>query len=567
MSVVTTNSSGLTHSELFDLSSGKMKEIIVIALTSKTRGPSQPYNFLIDHITKITKSHLKNWLGGLKQCVSMLSEKNHKELLFALWQFDWFREERETIIAYKNFLFHLVAAQNSFISTCFLVVGKAFIIPDHKMSIASPVTHRPEEIVDLIHSILEGLLQLVPNSRFLLVQNLRQLFPQNSSTDIKNHKHRFYVENILCITLYCPSLQEPILELIVEKLIQIDANIIGFSQEEQDIFPHDEQVQEEQQRELLANILDDLMETTFKYLKKQVQVEETKVRIFEFFLEKIFHTKIISSQKLKYVQFLVFYLTHFKPSPPSSFPEDFMDYLFKKFINKSAHYSERQISLDYLASYICRASFVPINVVSFILTALVTELHCYLDTPDKVMAPILEDHLIFYIICQAVFYIITYLSNALLENGGYEYLLRLQLERFIISPLNPLKFCCRSVAEAFATVVDKLNLMSISCEELIEQNKQTKFNFDDRNPLGTHFPFDPIYLDLPQSFQHIEPFYNSKPDQWNEDEDQQIDREKSESASETSMSYEHESSLDMSIGKQSQMSYNNGSFGSYFSPN
>jgi RNA polymerase I-specific transcription initiation factor RRN3 len=212
---------------------------------------------------------------------------------------------------------------------------------------------------------------------------------------------------------------------------------------------------------------------------------------------------------------------------------------------------------------------MPVNTVHNILVALVQQAHTYLDLTQS-LSPNIEAHTVFYAVCQAIFYIITYLSNKLLDNGGYEYLVSLQLDRLVTCRLNPLKFCCASVADAFANVVDNLGVVSISCMDLVERNRSVKFslNFDEQNPLRSYFPFDPLFQDLPLTGHFIDPFYNRSPDQWFEDDDDHTDRETSrESMSEASASVGASISFEARIGSldfSSSARFSQGSVGSSY---
>jgi len=74
-----------------------------------------------------------------------------------------------------------------------------------------------------LHNTLKRILEIIPDSVNNIANNLKLLYP-HKSTD--GAVQKFFLENIIEITNYCPILLEFMIGLIIDRLIQIDVDIV-----------------------------------------------------------------------------------------------------------------------------------------------------------------------------------------------------------------------------------------------------------------------------------------------------------------------------------------------------
>ena len=120
-------------------------------------------------------------------------------------------------------------------------------------------------------------------------------------------------------------------------------------------------------------------------------------------------------------------------------------------------------------------------------------------------------HLVFYAICQAIFYIIAFRSRQLTRNHrNLEFLVQLDLWPVVKHPLNPLNVCLPAIATIFDSVTTKYQILF--CHTILVDNASrcltTVYANEQHRPedaLESIFPFDP-YL-LKKSGKRIHPMY------------------------------------------------------------
>lgn len=165
----------------------------------------------------------------------------------------------------------------------------------------------------------------------------------------------------------------------------------------------------------------------------------------------------------------------------------------------------RQASVGYLASFLARAKFISMNLIKSLLKAMSNWAHNYLHKSDG--SATLKAHLVFYSVCQAIFYVIAFRSRELTADRVSLLALQgMQLQGLVTSHLNPLRVCLPAVATTFAGVTRTHQLAY--CYAVIERNARRKLatiyeNAETQMPdecLDTFFPFDPYLLKKSASF-------------------------------------------------------------------
>ncbi|PIK35359.1 putative RNA polymerase I-specific transcription initiation factor RRN3, partial [Apostichopus japonicus] len=195
-------------------------------------------------------------------------------------------------------------------------------------------------------------------------------------------------------------------------------------------------------------------------------------------LLQVFGRIVLPTHSSHHVQYCLFYMASLK----KSFADAFLDYLWKQFVNPNTGSMIRQSSASYMASFLSRANFISLGIITASLELMAKWVHSYIDN-QELSSQVKQDvniHRPFYTLCQ----------------------------------LNPLSYCLPSIVNIFATITRKYQV--VFCYTIIERNARVcnvaqyqssgfKKLIDLNNPLDTFFPFDP-YL-LPKSGEFIDSLY------------------------------------------------------------
>lgn len=355
--------------------------------------------------------------------------------------------------------------------------------------------------------------------------------------------------------------------------------------------------------DVLSDKLDALLELLFEQIQFGCKNYAGGTQQIYYELLPIFESTILTTHKSKFVQFCMFIpcglevqigkdntfvqeddlSNESKESPITILPEksnrdgtdtDDETILYREFVSKLLQIivdpyraaTTRQSSACYLASFVSRASFVCVDTVCESISALLRWAEAYIGSlpPHAVRASDArqqsDHHSIFYTVCQAAFYIMSFRGNEAIEyyreavsnkeetekgipncdsNETSEDLEYMNLESkrwsFLCGhPLQPLRFCLESVRSEFLHVahfyglidedilnklvadakrlstgrVNKKAASSISTAATLERRRQTGGVGGlgrGSNPLKSFFPFDPLLLR--QSHEFIEPLY------------------------------------------------------------
>lgn len=182
----------------------------------------------------------------------------------------------------------------------------------------------------------------------------------------------------------------------------------------------------------------------------------------------------------------------------------------------------RQSAVGYIASLLARGKFISLPRIKSTIHDLCRWAHDYVEKSDASQnTTSIRAHLVFYAVCEAIFYVIAFRSRDLTQtNENLTFLQSLQLSTLVTCHLNPLRVCASAVATAFAGVTRAHQLAY--CHTILERNARRKLAMVYQNEivmpdetLDTTFPFDPYLLKKSNSFiadiyQHYQP---------NEDED------------------------------------------------
>ncbi|XP_041363229.1 RNA polymerase I-specific transcription initiation factor RRN3-like [Gigantopelta aegis] len=495
-------------------------------------GTRKEYDIFLSKLaySQIESSKLVLYLRELRECISLL-DKDHEILVGLLLKVDWPDRETKVVKEYQLFFLNLMSAHTSYLQAGLKMIVKHFWAKCDKK-------HKPDKESRMkdslrfgnVHKILSAVVKIVPMTPTLLIPLLVKNFP---FIMLHTYCQECYVRNLLEITKYIPQERKSILDIIVDRMINIDVHASredinaaeGNEEEEMEedsaIFDMDDsglcedgECSPKMSHEM-ANKLDVLMNIVLGYIQSeccptgQLAWEATK-KLYKEFLY-VFDRTILPTT-LNHVQFIMFYLCSFK----QPICEGFIDYLWKKFQDPNTQTIFRQSAVGYIGSLLSRATFISVSTLKVVINLMVTWIHGYLDqaSADAVQADITR-HRPFYSACQAVFYVFCFRQKEIFEmKKGYKWAESLNFQRIVTSRLNPLRVCLPIVVKTFASLT-RMHQIAF-CDTIIQKNERCMLpmlapstSYSDStevsNLLDFFFPFDP-YL-LVRSRSYIAPFY------------------------------------------------------------
>uniref|UniRef100_A0A8D0CMY8 RRN3 homolog, RNA polymerase I transcription factor n=1 Tax=Scleropages formosus TaxID=113540 RepID=A0A8D0CMY8_SCLFO len=526
------------------------------------QGDTSDYELLKHQLADpdIKDAQIINWLQELRSCLSQLT-KDHEQLVHAALRLPWLGRSAAVVEEYMAFLGNLVSAQTVYLRSCLKMIVSNFtpgriVIQEGNVNISDSDDndeHLPRNF-DLCHQALQMIARYVPSTARFLMPILCENFPfvTKSSRTLE-----CYVHNLLRVTVYFPVLRREILELVVSKMLKLDVSAPRreiedaeenaaqqqqsggaqdeclFDMEDDDGIPRSPSgpgVEISVMEHPVAERLDVLMAVLLAYIKDMChsngKCQGCCGRTKELYrdLVCVFDKLLLPTHACCHVQYALFYLCSFRVG----LAEAFLEHLWKLLQSPSQPAILRQAAAGYIGSFLARAKFVPVMTVKACLDLLVPWLHRYIDSQDSGSFCDVTLHGPFYAACQAVFYTLVFRHRAILEGNmrkGLAYLQSLNLERIVMSQLNPLKVCLPSVANMFASITRNYQL--VFCYTVIERNNRLQLPMvrssqggscqpTDMNPLDSFFPFDP-YL-LRRSGKVIEPIYQV----WEEPSDHEV---------------------------------------------
>lgn len=212
------------------------------------------YYDLVRAFSQPTKEHWK-WFKVLSACSASI-KPDMRELVDALFLFEWEHHSDETIIAYLEFLVHLNSSQQNFLlrtiealvmrlsprlnnqgmfSRLELIARTAdlfqsrsripavFLIELIVVCMVGTIPENYEKTCNFVHETIKKLLWVVPSSASKLWPILGEYFPHRVNP---SEMQKAYLKNLLYIMEYCHVLQEQIMHIIVDRFLQIDVRDI-----------------------------------------------------------------------------------------------------------------------------------------------------------------------------------------------------------------------------------------------------------------------------------------------------------------------------------------------------
>ena len=389
---------------------------------------------------------------------------------------------------------------------------------------------------DNVHEVLHSIIKISPLATHSAILSYGKSCMPFIMTPM-THMHTNFVMNLLKMTEYFPTERLSILTLVVDRLVQLDANLpIG-----EDLYEDEEDDDNVEQKsdddyatssidpvtkrllssrrsrdQICRDNLDQGMKVMFEYIKKYHEVDNNDSKnlndLYQDLL-KVFESNVMPSYATGHVQYLMFYICGLRPE---KFALSLCEWFWRQFISLSTPSISRQTAVAYIASMIARAKYIPVIQLRTFLKRITNWIHSYLSARSDVGMDYsyvnVKAHGPFYAACQAILYIIAFRQDEITQgHKSLEFLSKLGLGRIVTCSLNPLKVCLPPVVKNFASMARHYQLAY--CETVIQRNARLDLPvvgslssntsvIGEAKPclLDTFFPFDPYRLRNSKAF-------------------------------------------------------------------
>ncbi|KAJ1649560.1 DNA independent RNA polymerase I transcription factor [Dispira simplex] len=180
--------------------------------------------------TLVTRQMLA-WITCFNRVISTLDSRCHS-LITAILSLQWIIQSDAVLVSmYTQFLGNFVSAQPSSTAPAIehlvrhLAAPNVFLEGDDGSSTHTTITSltvSQAEVYNRAHIALQRILSLVPTAHSVLYPALAARFPHKTRS--LTH-HQQFVNNLLRILDYVPSLRSQLIRLLVDRMIQIDVEI------------------------------------------------------------------------------------------------------------------------------------------------------------------------------------------------------------------------------------------------------------------------------------------------------------------------------------------------------
>lgn len=459
----------------------------------------------VTHMKNQQGAALVEWLQQIQDNLNLI-KPSLETFVLAILSIPWADQEHSVIAAYKHFLTDLISAQSYYTKPVVKMLMTSMLGGD-KDSI------NEKETLANIHDALRSVVRISPlaaNTSILSYGKSCMPFMMTPQT----HKHTKYLDNLLTVSDYLPSERISLLTLVIERLVQLDANLpsgVDSLYEEDEELPEN-MAKRRTREQLCRDNLDQGMSVIYTFIEAHGKSESELLNLYEVIFQ-VFESNVLPSYATGHVQFVMFYLLSLSPQ---ILTWKFLGEMWKKFISPSEASLIRQTAIAYVASFIARAKFAGPTVLRHYLKKIngwiISYLSARVDMGNDCNYVDVRAHGPFYAACQALFYMLAFRYEELTQDPkNLEFLGGLRLGHIVLSPLNPLKVCLPSVVKYFATIARHYQLAY--CETVIQRNNRLNLPvvgtmssstsvISDAKPalLDTFFPFDPYRLKDSKSF-------------------------------------------------------------------
>lgn len=365
-------------------------------------------------------------------------------------------------------------------------------------------SHRHIYRPQLLHAGLATIVRLCPKAKTDVIMTLLSTnFPFRTRP---RHILDSYVKNMFQVLVYIPSLEHQVLEMIVDKALEMDVEIKidqeGEASVERNIDNDDtifeldvdtpvkpsvsnmETIPVDQ----MADKLDSLMLLLLEYISTNIPTSADKATILFRTILPVFESNILTTHKSKFVQFLLFCICGLDPHTSdvgchTQLYRDFCELLIQILYNPYKATVTRQTAACYLASFVSRANYVCRETICEGISALLKWAEAYMQvttvTSGSDARLQCQMHSLFYTVSQAACYIMCFrgreafayydAAKAYWEDHPHDddapfpelSYIDLSHERWVrlcSHDLQPLLFCLESVREEFLNVASVFSI-------------------------------------------------------------------------------------------------------------
>jgi len=483
------------------------------------------------------------WFSAIANVGNCVAFQKQPQLLDTILSFQWYAPNSKRVEvwnAYSDALVQIVAGSKNVISTVYQAITGQ--IRCKKNAVGEAEMDKTKDAIFSMHTCLRRILRVVPSSGAALLSALEHSYP----TKFEYHLDRVvYVEAILLITSYCENVSRGVMDLLMRNLLVLDVDIdidvaaaseeLTFSFDEEnnsgkggngdgmDEDEDDTKVNLKQQQRDKADHLDMLIELLFGYVDKQgldqvmgfnpVTVAEFPPeygRQAEFFrtLLQVFQSRILSSPKAQFVQFVMFYACG---KNPKIYAPIFLKFLMSIVKDPSLDQQVRSTAATYVGSFVARFNGLEHGAIVVCLGELTEWCRGYVNglNPNN-RNPDLKVHYLFYIITNCIFYILLFRPQCAPLGMMFE------MSNLVDSSLNPLLFIIPDVREELCSVDSLEEVLDIpKINDKLDENKGRIIAMNNAG-FTFQFPFDPFLLERGE--ERIAPYYRQWEDAAEEDD-------------------------------------------------
>ncbi|KAG1467765.1 hypothetical protein G6F56_004228 [Rhizopus delemar] len=432
-----------------------MKTFLMGALREKDQGNTSRYNELVEILSRDPSSpeapstlKLYTWIVVLSQSVSQL-DKSCATLVDSALEIDWSYHNRGFVNVYIDFLENLVSAHAFYAVPVLNSIVQGFKFRS-QLPQSTKVTRT--QSYDRYHESLQCILRLIPTAANSLFVSIVRHMPHKR---FNSAEQAAYVKNIFLLSEYAPALRKQILGLVIDQMVQIDAQIqieLDEMQEDVDVeiynmnfdedydSEHSESEEEDisddesvasredgqpEKKDSAAEIkykirkLDAMMSLSFQFFQKCAQTASSAV-LHEIFyaLVDIFDRAVLKTLKSRYTQFLLFYFCSLNVHEYSDF---FLDHLLQHITDPLKPNVTRVAASAYISSYVARAKFIDASTTQRVVLSLSTWCDNYMDAHEaSVLSLDCSKHDVFYAVVQATMYIFCFKWRDLVVDNDLE---------------------------------------------------------------------------------------------------------------------------------------------------
>ncbi|XP_046964501.1 RNA polymerase I-specific transcription initiation factor RRN3 [Vanessa cardui] len=456
----------------------KKNQIERILLSYIRDDNSGPYNELINILREypLNDDNFRILFEDCLSCVVLLG-RDLKAFVDALYCVEWAHRDESLVEIYSRFVLSLVTAHTYHCPRLMASLVKLFKADgenwDEKPS---------QEMVSKwsnIHMIIAQIVAVVPMTSDLLMQTVIAQFPYYKVGCFAN---RAYIHNLIWISKYIPSLVEQIMTAIINKMVDMDANVDREKNKVQDTMFE----MEVDEKDNISTTLDYCMLEMLNWLEDE---RDSVLPIMCNVFERI----VLPTYGIKHVQFLLLYTI--------SINQQCADRVFKNLwiVAAGLHglgpgaLATRRTAASHLAGLLARCVRVQNSRLIHYLKIMAEWCHSYITaTQESTVADNTKVHGAFHAICHAIFYLVAFKNHYLfMSKESVNFVESLNLPRLVTCTLNPLRTCPPQVTRAFSSVTRSHQV--VYCQAIIEKNSRLTLQ-NTVNKYDEWFPYDPYTL-------------------------------------------------------------------------